>query len=42
MILTAEKKRMQAELEQDIEQFDSQVLRCMNEKSVLESDMKIA
>lgn len=42
MILQAEKKRMQEEIEQEITQFDKDVIKCQNEKQVLESDMKIA
>lgn len=42
MILQAEKKRMIDEINEEIEQFDKDVVKCVNEKQVLESDMNIA
>ncbi len=42
MILQAEKKRMLEEIEEEITAFDKDLLKCKNEKNVLESDMTIA
>ncbi|EAS07768.2 WD repeat protein (macronuclear) [Tetrahymena thermophila SB210] len=42
MILNAEKKRMLDEINEEIEEFDKQVVNCQNEKKCIESDMTIA
>jgi len=42
MRLIAEKKRMTEEIEEEITQFDKDLFKFQNEKSVLESDMTIA
>ena len=42
MVLQAEKKLMMEEVDEEIMQFDKDVIKCQNEKQVLESDMKIA
>ncbi|CAD8122108.1 unnamed protein product [Paramecium sonneborni] len=42
MVLNAEKQRMIEEMQEEINQFDKDVVKCQNEKNVLESDMLIA
>lgn len=42
MVLNAEKQRMLEEVQEEIIQFDKDVVKCQNEKNVLESDMLIA
>lgn len=42
IILLAEKKRLLNELNEEIDEFDADVLKYQNEKSILESEMKTA
>lgn len=42
IILLAEKKRLMNELNEEIDEFDADVLKYQNEKSILESEMKTA
>lgn len=42
MVLNAEKKRMLDEVNEEIESFDVDVVSCLNEKKLIESDMSIA
>jgi len=42
MVLTSEKKRMLAEIDEEVAQFDRNLQACVREKNILQSDMMIA